>query len=104
MTANVLRDAEIVSALRPIIERGLTRYLDDVRRALTEPIRVRGRRRERVEAAVRAAVDFHVWRALSPLGDARGRRAGSRAHRAGDEGLTSRTRASEGIRWHRVGS
>jgi hypothetical protein len=30
----------------------------------------RGRRRERVDAAARAAVDFHTWRALAPLGDA----------------------------------
>ena len=69
MTANILRDAGIVAALRPLIERGLGRYLDDVRRVLTEPIGVRGRRRERVDAAARAAVDFHVWRALSALGD-----------------------------------
>jgi len=34
-----------------------------------EPFRARGRRRDRVEAAVRAAIDFHVWRALAPLGD-----------------------------------
>jgi AcrR family transcriptional regulator len=70
MTANVLRDAEILPALRPIIEGGLLRYLDRVRHILIEPIKVRGRRRERVDAALRAAVDFHLWRALSPLGDA----------------------------------
>jgi AcrR family transcriptional regulator len=70
MTANVLRDAEIVSSLAPIVERGLGAYLDSVRRILAEPIRVRGRRRKRVEAAVRAAVDFHLWHALAPLGDA----------------------------------
>ena len=70
MTANVLRDAELLPALRPIIEGGLGGYLDAVRRILTEPFRVRGRRRrEHVDAAVRAAVDFHFWRALAPLGD-----------------------------------
>jgi AcrR family transcriptional regulator len=69
MTANVLRDAEIVAALRPIVENGLGRYLEQVRTILAEPFRARGRRRERIEAAVRAAVDFHVWRALAPLGD-----------------------------------
>jgi AcrR family transcriptional regulator len=69
MTANVLRDAEILPALRPIIEGGLLRYLDRARQILIEPIKVRGRRRERVDAAVRAAVDFRLWRALSPLGD-----------------------------------
>ena len=70
MTANVLRDAELLPELRRIIEGGFGGYLDAVRRILTEPIRVRGRlRRERVDAAVRAAVDFHFWRSLAPLGD-----------------------------------
>lgn len=69
MTANILRDAGIVPGLSPLVQRGLGRYLDEVHRHLTEPIRVRGRRRERVDAAARAAVDFHVWRALATLGD-----------------------------------
>ena len=69
MTANVLRDAEIVAALRPIVENGLGRYLEQVRTNLAQPFRARGRRRERIEAALRAALDFHVWRALAPLGD-----------------------------------
>jgi AcrR family transcriptional regulator len=68
MTANVLRDAQVLPALRAIIDGGLLRYLDQVRLVLTEPIGARGRRRERVEAAARAAVD--TWRALAPLGDA----------------------------------
>lgn len=70
MTANILRDAPLVPALRPFVELGLGGYLEDVRRILTEPIRVNGRRRARVGAAARAAVDFHVWRALAPIGDA----------------------------------
>jgi AcrR family transcriptional regulator len=70
MTANVLRDAQTMPALRPIIEGGLLRYLDQARRVLTEPAGARGRRRERVDAAARAAVDLHTWRALAPLGDA----------------------------------
>jgi AcrR family transcriptional regulator len=72
MTANILRDAELLPALRPLVARGLGVYLDDVRRILTDPIRVgtRGRRRARVDAAGRAAVDFHTWRALATLGDA----------------------------------
>jgi AcrR family transcriptional regulator len=69
MTANVLRDAETVAALRPIVENGLGRYLEQVRTNLAQPFRARGRRRERIEAALRAALDFHVWRALAPLGD-----------------------------------
>jgi AcrR family transcriptional regulator len=70
MTANVLRDAEVMPELGRIIDNGLGRYLETVRRALAEPIRARGRRRERIDAAVRAAVDFHTWRALSTLKDA----------------------------------
>jgi AcrR family transcriptional regulator len=69
MTANVLRDAQVLPALRPIIEGGLLRYLDQARQVLIEPIAVRGHRRERVAAAARAAVDFHLWRSLAPLGD-----------------------------------
>ena len=45
------------------------RYLDQARQVLTEPIDARGRRRQRVDAAARAAVDLHTWRALAPLGD-----------------------------------
>ena len=70
MTANILRDAAIVPALGALVEHGLGGYLDNARRVLTDPIRVQGRRRERVDAAVCAAVDFHFWRALAPLGDA----------------------------------
>ena len=69
MTANVLRDMEVVPALRPIIENGLRRYLELVHRTLTDPFGARGRRGERVAAATWAALDFHTWRALSPLGD-----------------------------------
>ena len=69
MTANVLRDVELLPALRPIIERGLGAYLERVRGTLTAPIRGRGRRGARVDAAARAAVNFHLWRALAPLGD-----------------------------------
>ena len=70
MTANVLRDAQTLPALRPIIEGGLLRYLDQARQVLIEPIAAGGRRRDRLDAAARAAVDFHLWRALAPLGDA----------------------------------
>ncbi|MGH3049085.1 MAG: TetR/AcrR family transcriptional regulator [Gaiellaceae bacterium] len=69
MTANVLRDADRVAALRTIVETGLGRYLDGVRELLAQPFRARGRRRGRVAAALRAATDFHLWRALAPLGD-----------------------------------
>jgi AcrR family transcriptional regulator len=69
MTANVLRDAQVLPALRAILEGGLLRYLDLACQVLTEPLVARGRRRERVDAAARAAIDLHTWRALAPLGD-----------------------------------
>ena len=72
MIANILRDAETVPAIRPFVEQGVGGYLKTVRRILGGSIRacVRGRRRVRVDAALRAATDFHVWRSLAPLGDA----------------------------------
>jgi AcrR family transcriptional regulator len=70
MTANVLRDAELLPALGRIIDGGLGAYLEHVRHTLTKPFSARGRRRKRIDAAARAAVDFHLWRVLAPLGDA----------------------------------
>jgi AcrR family transcriptional regulator len=70
MTGNVLRDAQLLPTLRTILEAGLLRYLDQARQVLTEPLNARGPRRQRVEAAARAAIDLHTWRALASLGDA----------------------------------
>jgi hypothetical protein len=70
MTGNVLRDAQVLPALRAILEGGLLRYLDQARQVLTEPLSGRGHRHQRVDAAARAAIDLHTWRALAPLGDA----------------------------------
>jgi AcrR family transcriptional regulator len=70
MTGNVLRDAQVLPALQAILEGGLLRYLDQARQVLIEPLGARGRRRGRVDAAARAAIDLHTWRALAPLGDA----------------------------------
>ncbi len=69
MTAKVLRDMDLKPALRPIIEGGLARYLAVVRRFLVETTGVRGAARKRVDAAVRAVLDFHTWGALASLGD-----------------------------------
>jgi len=66
MTGNVLRDAAVLPDLRTIIDRGLGSYLDRVGQTLAGCVR----RDARVDAAVRAAVDVHFWRALAPLGDA----------------------------------
>ena len=69
MTANVLRDAQVLPALRAVVEGGLLRYLEEAGKVLTEPLAARGRRRQRVDAADLAAVDIHTWRSLAPLGD-----------------------------------
>ena len=69
MTANVLRDAELIPALKQLIDNGLSRYLDDVTTVLTEQPRLRGRRAARVQAAARTAVDFHTCKSLGVLGD-----------------------------------
>ena len=74
MTANVLRDAQVVDALAAIIDRGLGGYLLAVQKILVDCAlegsgKVARVRRERVAAAARAAADFHCWRALSSIGD-----------------------------------
>jgi len=63
MTANVLRDAEVLPALKAVLEPGRDAYLAEVRRVLSKPF---GRSR-RVAAALAVATDFHVWRSLSDL-------------------------------------
>ena len=70
MTANILRDAQVMPALDELIQNGLGAYLERVRAVITERPKYRGRRRDRVDAAARVAVDFNTWRALQHLGDA----------------------------------
>lgn len=65
MLAHVLRDAEVLPALRAVIDPGFGAYLGAARGVLARPY---GRSR-RVAAALCAATDFHFWRALAPLGD-----------------------------------
>jgi AcrR family transcriptional regulator len=65
MTANVLRDAEVMPSLQRVLESGLTPYGGAVREALG---RFYGRS-SRVETAFRVVTDFRVWRILAPLGD-----------------------------------
>jgi len=77
MTANVLRDMESLPALRHVIDEGFGRYLGAVRSSLLESFRARGRRRDRVAAAVDAATSFHLWRALAPLGEGEAARIAS---------------------------
>jgi AcrR family transcriptional regulator len=65
MTANVLRDAQVIPSLRRVLESGLDVYLDTVRSVLAR----HRRRSRRSEAAIRLVTDFHGWRALAPLGE-----------------------------------
>lgn len=69
MTANVLRDMEILPALKTIIEGGLGRYLGGVRQALLATVHPDEGRVTQAAAAVDLAVRFTSWQALSALGD-----------------------------------
>ncbi len=69
MTGNVLRDAQTMPALHRVLEGGLLRYLGIVAADLAGAFDATGLRYERILRATRAAMDFHFWRALKPLGD-----------------------------------
>lgn len=69
MTGNVLRDSQTLPVLHSVIKGGLLRYLNSIPEIVAEPFDARGKRRERIVGAARAAVDFQFWRALEPLGD-----------------------------------
>ena len=64
MLSNVLRDAELVEALRPTLE-PLQAYLAEATEILTAGWPTRGRRRHVLAAALHHAVDFHTWRSLT---------------------------------------
>lgn len=69
MTANILRDAELLPPLRDIVDRGLGAWLDAAAETLAEPFALRGSAARRLRAALRVATAFHTWRALASLGD-----------------------------------
>ena len=71
MFTNVLRDAELVDAVRPTLL-PLQAYLAEAAEILAAGQPTRGRRRHVLAAAVRHAVDFHTWRSLT-ASDAIGR-------------------------------
>jgi AcrR family transcriptional regulator len=64
MFSNVLRDAELVEAVRPNLL-PLQAYLADAAEILAAGRPTRGRRRRLLAAAVRHAIDFHTWRSLA---------------------------------------
>jgi AcrR family transcriptional regulator len=80
MTANVMRDAETVPALRDLLEgtywRGVAAVADD----LAARFGRRGRARADVQAAVALALRFEAWRAFTGagLGDDEAARLGAR--------------------------
>ena len=65
MTANVLRDAEVLPSLRSVMEPGFGAYMESARDLLAR----HAGRSGRVEAALRLVTDFHSWRSLASLGD-----------------------------------
>jgi AcrR family transcriptional regulator len=64
MLSNVLRDVELVDALRPTIV-PLEDYLAEAAEILAAGWPARGRRRRVLAAALRHAVDFQTWRSLT---------------------------------------
>jgi AcrR family transcriptional regulator len=64
MFSNVLRDVELIDALRPTIV-PLEDYLAEAAQILAADWPARGRRRRVLAAALRHAVDFQSWRSLT---------------------------------------
>jgi AcrR family transcriptional regulator len=64
MFSNVLRDVELVEAVGPTLA-PMQAYLAEAVEILAAGWRVRGRRRRVLAAALRHALDFHVWRSLA---------------------------------------
>jgi AcrR family transcriptional regulator len=85
MTANVLRDAEVLPELRRVVGQGLGAYLDHVRSTLIGPWSGRAQDAEALSASVAAVTDFHFWRSLAPLGDDRAADLGARTVQAACE-------------------
>ena len=68
MVSNVLRDAELVEALRPTLA-PMQAFLGETAEILTAGWGARGRRRRVLEAAIAHAIDFHTWRSLTASGE-----------------------------------
>jgi AcrR family transcriptional regulator len=64
MFTNVLRDAELVAAVRPTLA-PLSAYLAEAAEVLAAGRPVRGRRRRVLAAALHHALDFQMWRSLT---------------------------------------
>lgn len=64
MFSNVLRDAELVDAVRPTLV-PLQAYMAEAVEILAAGWSARGRRRHVLAAALRHAIDFRTWRSLA---------------------------------------
>ena len=64
MTANVLRDAQTMPELAALLDGTLAPYLGAVCELLADGWEIRGKRRRRLLAALKLAIDFHTWRSL----------------------------------------
>ncbi len=64
MFSNVLRDAELVDAVRPTLV-PLQAYTTEAVEILAAGWPTRGGRRRVLAAAIRHAIDFHAWRSLA---------------------------------------
>jgi AcrR family transcriptional regulator len=64
MTANVLRDADVVPALGAIVAAGRDAYESAVGEILVAGRGLRGRRKQRVRAAIGLALSFPTWQQL----------------------------------------
>jgi AcrR family transcriptional regulator len=67
MYSNVLRDAELVDSARDAVA-PLHAYLEEAAEVLAAGRRLRGRRRQLVDGALRHALAFSTWRSLSANG------------------------------------
>ena len=68
LLCKVVRDAELVPALRTVLDESLARYVEQMRAVLLEGWSVRGRRRARVRAALGLALAIATWQALTREG------------------------------------
>jgi AcrR family transcriptional regulator len=64
MYSNVLRDAELVDAIRPTLG-PIQAFLVEAVEILTAGWPARGRRRQVLDAALHHAIDFQTWRSLT---------------------------------------
>jgi AcrR family transcriptional regulator len=68
MTGNALRDAPLVPALDTVMKEKFWPLVEATAEALAAGRRLRGARRQRVRAALRAALDFATWHTLTEAG------------------------------------